>query len=134
MSGQGEASISYPPLKFELGRLFRDLLTKNQKIEIFDWSMAFRYKLDMITHFQRLCCKIAEKLPETIANEDAGPGTPMPFTGSLIDTTRMYFECFLYFISSAFDILAKFTREFYPDHSNAISGIQALVIQGMRLN
>ncbi len=102
----------------ELSFLFRDLLKIDPKPEILDWSGAFEYKCRVARYFHARCREATKKLPETLAKETSG--IAMPATGGLLDETRTYLECFFYFTTSAFDILAKLTREFYTNSSKAI--------------
>jgi hypothetical protein len=107
-------------LEFRLNLLFRDSMRNDSKPEIVEWSSALRDRLRIIRYFQQMCLQVANEIPK--AREREKQKVALVETGSLLFSAGAYLECFLYFITSMLDILAKLTREFYPRNQAAIGG------------
>jgi len=102
--------------------LFNDLAYTVNEPDIIEYCEAFLIKLRVVRYFQTECLRLAKELMHTMMKEKKEEKIVPVSTGALLFRVQIHLECFFYFTTSALDILAKLTREFYPKNKSSISG------------
>jgi hypothetical protein len=109
-------------LEYSLLSLFRSLAPNTtDPLQVVLWSFAFSTKLMNARYCITKCRELSEELPSILRKEEAEQKINLNETGNALFLAELYLESFLYFITSALDILAKPTRELYPKQKTAIS-------------